>query len=121
MNKVGKAVKQGLTPALPVFTMENPIEDMLYYSRVPAGQIEPDFILEKFYREYFFEHCRGNDKYAGFWSKKIHMSLSALVPHLQPCYPQPSSPLAGGPPVLPGPLKGLIMTSTKPYKVEEGK
>ncbi|KAI0467206.1 kinase-like protein [Xylaria cf. heliscus] len=42
----------------------------LYRQRAPMGQTEPDWLLYKFYGDYFRETWGDADKFEGFWSKK---------------------------------------------------
>lgn len=42
----------------------------VYRKRVPMGEVEPDYILKKFYKDYFVDEWANDDKYAIYWSKK---------------------------------------------------
>ncbi|KAI0856986.1 kinase-like protein [Xylaria cubensis] len=41
-----------------------------YRKRVPHGQAEPDWLLQKFFNDYFVEDWAEPDVYEGYWSKK---------------------------------------------------
>ncbi|TRX94962.1 hypothetical protein FHL15_004047 [Xylaria flabelliformis] len=41
-----------------------------YRKRVPHGQVEPDWLLQKFFNDYFIEDWAEPDVYADYWDKK---------------------------------------------------
>ncbi|KAI0452327.1 kinase-like protein [Xylaria acuta] len=67
----GQVPKTGLNPESKEFVPgEGPPADILYKSRVPMGKGEPEWLLKKFYRDYFVEAWEDPDKYEDYWSKK---------------------------------------------------
>ncbi|KAI0446457.1 kinase-like protein [Xylaria telfairii] len=42
----------------------------VYRQRVPMGEVEPDYILKKFYKDYFVDKWVNDDKFDAYWGNK---------------------------------------------------
>ncbi|KAI1752186.1 kinase-like protein [Xylaria castorea] len=79
----GQAPKMGLNPESKEFVpaqkpQRPPNIGNFYKNRVPSGQVEPDWLLDKFYNDYFVDIWNEHDMYKDHWSKKT------LTPYVTP-------------------------------------
>ncbi|GAW11466.1 hypothetical protein ANO14919_008120 [Xylariales sp. No.14919] len=64
-------IEEGLRPISEDFVAGGPLDDISYRKRVPGGAIEPNRIVEKFYKDYFINAWDESDKYSSYWSADV--------------------------------------------------
>ncbi|KAK5630558.1 hypothetical protein RRF57_006273 [Xylaria bambusicola] len=112
MDLANRQVKLGQVSGKPVWAPGSPDEAIdRYKSRVPAGLIEPDELLQKFYKEYFLEHWESHDKYEEYWANVTASSSDEVVEvvpvgdgtfvRADPTFRAPNPPQSDAPEALP--------------------
>ncbi|KAJ3572072.1 hypothetical protein NPX13_g5173 [Xylaria arbuscula] len=100
MDRCGEAARKGQVPTKPVWEPTPEQVRTMHRFRAPRGMIEPDALLQKFYKEYFVDDWdNSRDRYADYWADDALSSDCFVVdgPATPPPPPQPPvAPRYGG-------------------------
>lgn len=95
MDRAAGEARRGQSPSRPVWNPTPAEAETMYKTRAPAGLIEPDSLLQKFYNEYFVEEWEDKpDKFADYWSKDT-LDSDCYIVNPPPAPPQARAPVAG--------------------------